>query len=345
MSKILSQTTLRYAALGACAVMTVFSVKAFSQRPNPADAELALQAGFLQTAPVTVEPLADVDEAPEPDRVALAETPSHSDRPPAPEVQRAEINPALEPLGLPARASTVAPIREATAAQDALVSCTPDFKVSAVPGGLAYIALSAPCSLGQAVALSHGPLAIDITIPDAGRYAATLPVLDSAEGFRARFADGRVAHASLPKPSAAAFDHVVLQWRGAAGLQLHALEFGAGYGEAGHIWAGNPRETLRAVRGEGGFLNRLGDTAAGGMADVYSFPVGQMARPGQVDITVEAEVTAENCDSDIAAQLLQRGADGSIAVAEITFAVPACDAVGDILVLKNLMRDLKIAAK
>ena len=61
-------------------------------------------------------------------------------------------------------------------------------------------------------------------------------------------------------------------------------------------------------------------------------------------VSVEAEVTKANCGREIAAETLQPGADGTMQAVEITLAVPDCSAVGEFLVLKNVLRDLKIAS-
>lgn len=132
--------------------------------------------------------------------------------------------------------------------------------------------------------------------------------------------------------------------RATPGLQLHVLEFGAGYGSSGHVWAGAPKEVLRGVRGEGGFLTRLGSPELGNVADVYSYPAEAMDGAADLAMTVEAEITPANCGRDISGEILQRSLDGSIDSVEVMFAVPGCDAVGDILVLKNMVRDRKIAA-
>lgn len=136
----------------------------------------------------------------------------------------------------------------------------------------------------------------------------------------------------------------MLQWHGPAGFQLHALEFGASYEDEGHVWSGAPKAPGRSLRGEGGFLTRLGDPSVGGVAEVYSYPVGLMDEEGAVALTVEAEVTSRNCGTDIAGQVMQRRADGGMAIRDVAFSVPGCDAVGDILVLKNILGGVKIAA-
>ena len=138
----------------------------------------------------------------------------------------------------------------------------------------------------------------------------------------------------------------MVQWIGQSGLQLHARENGADYGEEGHVWAGAARDTAHAALGQGGFLTRLGDARAAEplLAEVYTFPSGMLQDAAQVALSVEAEVTAENCGKDVEAQTLQVSALGEMRTQDLVLAIPECDARGDFLVLKNLLNDLSIAA-
>ena len=70
-----------------------------------------------------------------------------------------------------------------------------------------------------------------------------------------------------------------------------------------------------------------------------------MDREGDVELSVEAEVTQNNCDRDVEAQTIQISAGGKPLVQDLVLAMPGCDATGDFLVLKNLVNDLKIARK
>jgi hypothetical protein len=60
-------------------------------------------------------------------------------------------------------------------------------------------------------------------------------------------------------------------------------------------------------------------------------------------VSVEAEITEANCGRDVAAQTFHVHA-GEIQTRDLSMTIPACDAVGDFLVLNNLIEDLKIAA-
>jgi hypothetical protein len=55
-------------------------------------------------------------------------------------------------------------------------------------------------------------------------------------------------------------------------------------------------------------------------------------------------VTEANCGQDTLARTLELEEDGRVSVIELTFTLPGCDAVGDYLVLQNLLHDLRVAS-
>ena len=79
------------------------------------------------------------------------------------------------------------------------------------------------------------------------------------------------------------------------------------------------------------------------MAEIYSIPKALRLQQGAVALSVEAEVTEGNCASEIEAQTLQVSAGSEIKTQNLALAVPDCDAVGNFLVLNNLLQDLIIA--
>lgn len=220
--------------------------------------------------------------------------------------------------------------------------------LSAAPGDVATVALTltAPCRGQERIAVRHGELVFSGRLDTFGIFKANIPALVPNANFTITFPDGETASADVDVPAAAELRRVALAFEGNAGLQIHALEFGADYGEEGHVWAGRPRDVATAAKADGGFLMSLGDPGLEKpqLAEVYTFPQDAAGREGAVRLSVEAEVTAFNCDREIAGQTLERGADGTISVVSMTVAIPDCTAVGEYLVLKNLLRDMKIAS-
>jgi hypothetical protein len=63
-----------------------------------------------------------------------------------------------------------------------------------------------------------------------------------------------------------------------------------------------------------------------------------------VHVSVDAEVTIANCGLRVEAQTLEVRQAGKMKVQDLTLPIPACGAVGDFLVLQNLLQDLKVAS-
>ena len=78
-------------------------------------------------------------------------------------------------------------------------------------------------------------------------------------------------------------------------------------------------------------------------AEVYSFPKVATSQSGNIALSVETEVNHLNCGQEIEAQSLEFGEDGRIKTQNLTLSVPECDAIGNFLVLNNLLGDLKVA--
>lgn len=226
-------------------------------------------------------------------------------------------------------------------------SCEISLEAKPVAAALVELTLDAPCVANERFALHHhGMMFTEATNQDGAQHLV-VPALTRSAVYMVSFANGEGAVATTEVTSMDYYDRVVVQWKGQSGLQIHALEYGAGYGDEGHVWAGAPRDMAAAAQGKGGFVTRHGrggmDTAL--MAEVYTFPAGLMDREGDVELSVEAEVTQSNCDRDVEAQTIQISAGGKPLVQDLVLAMPGCDATGDFLVLKNLVNDLKIARK
>ena len=165
--------------------------------------------------------------------------------------------------------------------------------------------------------------------------------------FIVAFANGEGAVAQTAVDDLVDYNRAVLQWKGDTGFQIHAREFGAGYGDKGHHWQDAPGEIADVVTGRGGVLTRHGDPAAAEplLAEVYTFPKAETEGSGTVALSVETEINAANCGLEIEAQSLELDDNGQVVTQDLSLPVPDCDAIGGFLVLNNLLQDLKVAGK
>lgn len=223
--------------------------------------------------------------------------------------------------------------------------CDIAFKAQPVAAAMVKLTLSAPCLANERFTMHHnGMMFADATDAD-GKAELSVPALTKSAIFIATFAGGASAVADAEVGTLEYYDRAVVQWSGPEGLEIHALEYDATYESDGHVWAGAARDLASAAKGEGGFITRLGDPDGFNpmMAEIYTFPSGTALKEGMIRISLEAEVTDENCNTDIQAQILQKSGSERMEARELVLAMPECDAVGDYLVLKNLFDDLNIA--
>lgn len=223
--------------------------------------------------------------------------------------------------------------------QNPETSC--EMTAEAVPGPMAEVRLTvlSLCRPGERLTIHHNGMMFSSRLDATGALTVQIPALSSSAVFIVEPKSGRGAVATTSVPDLDLVSRVVLQWAGNSGFELHAREFGAGYGSAGHVWRG---ADLTAGRGS---VVQLGDATqlAPRLAEVYSVPRLSGAQSGAIDLTVEAEVTAINCGRDVSAQTLELR-DGRLRTRDLTLAMPDCAATGDFLVLNNLLETLKIAA-
>jgi hypothetical protein len=225
-------------------------------------------------------------------------------------------------------------------------SCEVTLTAVAMPAALVDLTLDAPCSPSARAAIHHQGMTFTIVTDDAGQARTTVPALAEGAVFMADLGDAGGAVAAVTVPELAGFDRAVLQWQGTVGPEIHALEFGAGYGEPGHVWHGAPRGPDVALAGTGGFLMRLGDGLGLNphMAEVYTFPSGTTQQSGMVQFTVETPVTEATCGRDLTAQTIQVSPGAEPFAFDLTMAVPDCEFTGEILVLRDMILDLTVVA-
>lgn len=225
--------------------------------------------------------------------------------------------------------------------------CDIQMTAEATIAALVNVELSAACMPHTRVTLHHNGLMISEMTDEQGELFVTIPALASTSVFMADLGNGKGASATAEVPSLQFYDRALVQWQGDAGIHLHAMEFGAAFGEEAHIWDQNTGALEKTIRGQGGFLTQLGDPdlPESLQAQVYTYPSGTSAQSGAIALEIEAEVTKANCAHDISAQSLQISAGGALQVQDLELTMPDCDAIGDFLVLKNVLEDLKVASK
>ncbi|WP_126136000.1 hypothetical protein [Tritonibacter mobilis] len=236
-----------------------------------------------------------------------------------------------------ARTDTRTPRQPLRDVDTSLLQCASDLKLTPMPNALLRIEISAPCRGGERFTLHHSGVMVTQSLDAAGEFSGVLPALSTHAVVIADFASGRDLEAVAEVSDLDSVERVVMQWQGDSGLELHALEFGATYGSAGHVWKGS-----ESGQGEGQVLF-LGDPAqvAARLLQVYTLP--KNSGYGVVNISVEAEITSANCDQVVAAQLVERRGD-RLRTRDLVLNIPECSATGDFLVLNNLVESLKIAS-
>ncbi|WP_420004569.1 hypothetical protein [Arenibacterium sp. LLYu02] len=218
-------------------------------------------------------------------------------------------------------------------------SCAQTLTVTARPGAMLGVDVLAPCHAGERFSLHHGGIIITETIGAQGTFAMEIPALAYRSIVIVDFATGADLDGYAVVPDVDTVDRIVLQWQGELGFELHALEFGATYGEPGHVWGQSAPEL--GV----GQMTILGDRSqlAPSLVEVYSIPRSKMmGAASPVEISIEAEITSANCDRHLDAQLIEHR-EGHLQTRDLTIEMPDCSAAGDFLVLNNLVESLKIA--
>ncbi len=224
-------------------------------------------------------------------------------------------------------------------------ACDPHLSATPQAAAMVLLELSSPCVADQRVTLHHNGMMITERSDSAGKLVVQIPALARQAVFMAAFENGSIAVAKTEVTSLDIYDRVVVQWAGPGELQIHALEFGADYGDAGHVWAMAPQDVQRAVAGLGGFVSLHGRSMPDQdlRAQVYTFPTATTGQTGDIVLSIEAEVTDRSCGRRIEAQALQITGGGALSVKDLTLDIPDCAAKGDFLVLKNILEDMKIA--
>lgn len=225
--------------------------------------------------------------------------------------------------------------------------CDVTFLADPSAAAMVDLTLTAPCYAGSRVTIEHGDLKFTAVTDTVGTLSISVPALTATATFKAHFDNGATAETMATVPGADSFERVALQWQGVPAMHIHAFENGSTYDEPGHVTADAPRSPDFAQNREGGFLTQLGNGAVPGgwLAEIYSYPAANARAAGIIRLNIEAEISAQTCGREVFAETLQNSPVGGFQTAELSLSMPGCDAIGDFLVLKHVLRDMKLAAK
>lgn len=243
--------------------------------------------------------------------------------------------PATTPVK--AEASGTAPATQTAAAE----TCPVRLHLLAETNAMIALALAAPCQADARVVVKHGGLAVTARTSAAGLLTLDIPAMETQAKVAISFADGTDVQGRVDVPDMAETRRFGVQWMSDDQFGLQAYENGAQFGQPGNVSASRPATPAIDKPAPGGFLTVLGDTSVSlpMLAQVYTFP-----RSGEAEVTVEANVSPATCGREMLGEAIT-SVDGRVTVSELTLAMPDCSVPGGILVLKNLVPEMKLAAR
>lgn len=311
---------------------------------------LALQSGVISG----IGPAQAADQIVEERTLTSSSRPSASMTPMLPIIEESNVFLPLAEQSLAPQATIIpaafdepvltpsAPITEETELSALGLPCGITVSATALPAAMVALDVMAPCRADATVTINHSGLEIVSTTDALGLLTLDIPAFETPAFFSVTFADGIEETVLVGLPDLRDFDRIGLSWQGNMGLELHAMEFGAAFGDQGHVWQEAPAGPEVAIAGDGGFLTMV--ETGNSFAQIYTLPRATLREGDQVRLSIDAPVTQANCTRNVMARTLRAEGGGPVDVTELTFTVPSCDAVGDVLVLQNLLDDLRLAS-
>ena len=220
--------------------------------------------------------------------------------------------------------------------------CGLQLRAESQPPAMIALSVRDACRPGARYQLSHNGLTIDLESDAQGEVALMLPALSDPARVSLGLDGVEQAIATVDVADFEDYHRVGLAWAGEIGLSLHAHEQGAADRASGHVHPGEPGRAVDPVLGLGGFLSLVGNVSDGAVAQVYTYPRDLATDGGGV---VRLSVALPACGGTQAAQRLETGPDGRMAVRAMELVLPDCSDATPQERLQNLYRDMRIAAR
>ncbi len=169
---------------------------------------------------------------------------------------------------------------ESAAASAAPAACGAHSIVTeALDGGMMRVVITAPCRANQDVQLAYGGANLIRRFDPEGRLDYMLDCFAGATSeLTVTFADGASERRPVVAGDLDRLSKVAVIWNAPVNLDLHAFEYSAAFGRAGHVWeraASTPvaaREIMLGGRRGRGYLSTIDDgRSIGDKLEVYTF--------------------------------------------------------------------------
>ncbi len=313
------------------------------KKPKAIERVAATDTGAKPAPMVALDAPANTQAAPPPAKAPVVASVATPEAAPKAAVEVALMAPKTPPAPIAAAIPAApAPKAEPLPKTELADACPISLDLANADNALIAITLVAPCHADERVVLKHAGLTVTAKTTLTGALFTDMPALLQDATVAVMFKDSTAVEASVAVPELAALQRFAVQWQQDDAFQLHGFEDGSDFGGPGDVSAATPHQPIAGAPAKAGFLTLLGDatTDLPMLAQVYTYPKDSQIKP---EIVVEAAVTEATCGREMLGQTLQTAA-GTVKVSDMSLAMPDCDAVGDYLVLKNLVPDMTIAS-
>lgn len=209
--------------------------------------------------------------------------------------------------------------------------CSVSMVLGAAPSAMINLSLASPCARGERVVIRYSDISFTTLTGADGTLRLQLPALERETLVAAYFEGSAIALAKVTVPDIGDFVRFGVEMPFPAKFDLRAMEGDTLYvGSSGTV----PRDATSRI-------HTLGAPAVSDriISQVYTFSGLDMTDSA---LSVEVRITEETCGQTLPlTAVLSRG--GVLESAEHRISVPLCGTSGDILVLKNLLHDLRLA--
>lgn len=201
--------------------------------------------------------------------------------------------------------------------------CRPQMELSAAPGAMILLSLSAPCNRNERIIIRHSGLSFTARTEHSGAARVLLPALKADAMVAVYLSDAHLVLGTVAVPEVADYTRYAVAWEWPAELELRATD-----GEK--VLVG----TAATFTPDSQRILSLGEAKVHSpiLANVYSTKGGNL---GSVDLRGEVRITPASCGRTLRLDTVY-SAGGEVSAQEQDVAVPLCGTAGDILVLKNL---------